>query len=240
MSIHVAVVGMCRWMLLERDWQVGARGFQAEATGICRWWSWWSLRCASDAAGRQRTQCEGTPELCSCLSAPDTWQYRLFQQPQAQSRKAQCCCRTLHRPARPKPHPCLMLALCQVYERSQQYRTCGAGVSVSANGLKSIRAVSPELHAQFQARAEHFDSMEQLDQHGRVPLIQALAALQPRLWPSDLQDILPYSGFSMSSEPPRSWCGTLLGPWHVWQICFDSTFSKLCYVVSFGYTRSLF
>ena len=73
-----------------------------------------------------------------------------------------------------------MLARCQVYERSQQYRTCGAGVSVSANGLKSIRAVSPELHAQFQARAEHFDSMEQLDQHGKVHCYSGTApAVQP-------------------------------------------------------------
>ena len=56
--------------------------------------------------------------------------------------------------------------ICQVYERAPEFRTCGAGVAMSVNGLKAIKAISPELLAEFEAKGEHCDHVEQLDQHG--------------------------------------------------------------------------
>ena len=38
------------------------------------------------------------------------------------------------------------------------------------NGLKSIRAVSPELYAAFEARASRFEDFGECDQHGKRPL----------------------------------------------------------------------
>ena len=38
------------------------------------------------------------------------------------------------------------------------------------NGLKSIRAVSPELYAAFEARASRFEDFGECDQHGERQL----------------------------------------------------------------------
>ena len=63
----------------------------------------------------------------------------------------------------------------QVFERSQSYRECGAGITLDVNGMKALRAVDPELFSKFQQTVvSDVNSMQNFDQHGE-PSIFALA-----------------------------------------------------------------
>ena len=53
-----------------------------------------------------------------------------------------------------------------MYERSQQYRECGAGITMAVNGMLAIKAVDPELYATFAAKAVQFQKVEQYDETG--------------------------------------------------------------------------
>lgn len=80
---------------------------------------------------------------------------------------------------------CAQPLLLQVYERAPEFRICGAGVAMSVNGLKAIKAVSPELLAEFEAKGEHFDHVEQLDQHGEPACLSALMTTEMGKGPSE-------------------------------------------------------
>lgn len=57
----------------------------------------------------------------------------------------------------------------KVYERAQRYRECGAGISLHVNGLKSIKAISPEIYKQFEERVFEFATFDECDQAGKLP-----------------------------------------------------------------------
>lgn len=54
----------------------------------------------------------------------------------------------------------------QVFERSQAYRECGAGITVDVNGMKAVKAVDSELCSRLEAIGVDFGSFEEFDQYG--------------------------------------------------------------------------
>ncbi|KAK9794924.1 hypothetical protein WJX73_008825 [Symbiochloris irregularis] len=64
-----------------------------------------------------------------------------------------------------KTNPSLRI---KVFERAQRYRECGAGISLHVNGLKSIKAICPELYKQFEARTFEFETFDECNQAGEV------------------------------------------------------------------------
>ena len=56
----------------------------------------------------------------------------------------------------------------QVYERAQNYRECGAGITLDVNGMKALRAVDEELFSKFQSTVvTSVNGMQNFDQHGK-------------------------------------------------------------------------